>query len=54
MLRSNSATWDDANQQWVIRVQSDGVRRRFYSDISGRRGKADAERQADEWLKSHT
>ena len=54
MIRSNSATWDETNQQWVIRVQSDGIRRRFYSDISGRRGKADAERQADEWLKSHT
>jgi len=54
MIRSNSATWDESNQQWVIRVQSDGVRRRFYSDIAGRRGKSDAERQADEWLKSHT
>ncbi len=54
MTRSNSAVWDEETQRWAIRVQSDGVRRRFYSVMPGRRGKTDAERQADEWLKSHT
>lgn len=54
MTRSNSAVWDEESQRWAIRVQSEGIRRRFYSDVPGRRGKADAERQADEWLKSHT
>lgn len=54
MNRSNFAVWDEESQRWSIRVQSEGVRRRFYSETPGRRGKADAERQSDEWLNSHT
>lgn len=52
--RAAEARWDEPRSRWQINVQKDGTRRTFLSNIKGRRGKADAEAKADEWLESHT
>lgn len=43
-----------STNRWKINVQKDGVRKSFYSSIPGKRGKAEAEAKAMEWLNSHT
>ncbi len=48
--RAAEARWIESESRWCIQVQSNGVRRRFYSSISGAKGKVQAERKADEWL----
>lgn len=48
--RKNEATWIESRQRWQIKVQRDGERRAFTSTILGKKGKAEAERQADKWL----
>ena len=50
-LRENEAKWDDKNQRWRITVQRDGRRKSFYSSIPKVKGKAEAERKADDWIK---
>lgn len=50
MLRKNEAIWIEDRQRWQIKVQQDGVRKTFTSTLKGKKGKADAERQADRWL----
>ena len=49
--RKNEAKWLDKYQRWQINVQKDGKRKTFYSKTSGTKGKIDAEKQADKWLK---
>ena len=51
-LRENEAVWDEKNQRWRITEQRDGIRKSFYSSIPGTKGKAEAERKADEWIKN--
>lgn len=48
--RTSEARWIESESRWCIQVQSNGIRRRFYSPISGAKGKVQAERKADEWL----
>ena len=48
--RAAEARWIESESRWCIQVLSNGVRRRFYSSISGAKGKVQAERKADEWL----
>lgn len=50
--RSNEASWSESKKIWRITVQSNGVRKEFASALAGRKGKIDAERKADEWLKN--
>lgn len=49
--RKNEAKWLEKYQRWQINVQRDGRRKTFYSKIVGTKGKIDAEKQADRWLK---
>ena len=48
--RASEARWIEKENRWCIQVQSNGIRRRFYSSIAGAKGKVQAERKADEWL----
>lgn len=48
--RTNTASWLESQNRWRIRVTRDGVTKAFYCSIPGRRGQAEANRQADEWL----
>lgn len=48
--RTSEAHWLEKENRWCCQVQYKGVRRRFYSRIVGKKGKVQAERQADEWL----
>lgn len=52
--RKNEASWIESRQRWQIKVQQDGVRKTFTSVLPGKKGKADAERQADRWLEDST
>lgn len=49
--RENEAKWDEKNQRWRISVQRDGRRKSFYSSTPKSKGKAEAERKADDWIK---
>ena len=49
--RKNEAKWLEKYQRWQINVQRDGKRKTFYSKTPGTKGKIDAEKQADKWLK---
>ena len=51
--RTNEAIWLESRGQWQIKVQRDGIRKTFTSTTPGRKGKLQAERRADEWLKSN-
>lgn len=51
--RAAQARWDEKRQRWQINVQSEGQRKTFLSSIKGRRGKAEAESKADEWIESN-
>ena len=48
--RTNTALWVESQERWRIRVTRDGVTKAFYCSTPGRRGQAEANRQADEWL----
>lgn len=52
--RKNEAAWIESRSRWQINVQDNGIRKTFTSALAGRRGKADAERKAEKWLKDHT
>ena len=42
----------EKHSRWQINVQKNGARKSFYSSIPGRAGKAEANRKADEWMRS--
>lgn len=48
--RTNTASWLESQHRWRIRVTRDGVTKAFYCSTPGRRGQAEANRLADEWL----
>lgn len=50
--RTNEAKWLEKEGRWYIQIMRGGILRRFYSTIPGRKGKIDAEKQADEWIAS--
>ena len=50
--RKNEAVWMEKQQTWRIRLQRDGEKKVFYSSKPGRKGKLEAERKADAWLRS--
>lgn len=50
-MRKNEAKWIEKAQRWQINVQKNGVRRTFVDSDPGRKGKINAERKADLWLK---
>lgn len=52
--RKNEARWIEGRQRWQINVQVDGKRRTFTSYVQGKRGKAEAERKAETWLREPT
>ena len=52
MDRKNEAIWIESRQRWEIQVQRNGVRPKFISDLPGKKGKVNAERQADKWIES--
>lgn len=52
--RKNEAKWVEARQRWQINVQNDGQRRTFTSSTPGTKGKVEAERKADAWMKEPT
>ena len=52
--RKNEAIWIESRQRWQIKVQRDGTRKIFTSYLKGKKGKADAERQADRWIDEPT
>ncbi len=49
--RKNEAIWIESRQRWQINVQADGKRKTFTSTVPGRKGKVEAERKADAWMK---
>lgn len=51
-MRKTEAIWISGRKRWQINVQRDGKRRTFTSSTPGKRGKAVAERKADEWLET--
>lgn len=53
-IRTSQAIWLEESKRWMVKVQKNGVRRAFYSSTAGRRGKTEAEFQADEWLALQT
>lgn len=50
--RKAEALWMEKQNRWMVKVQTDGERRPFYSSVKGRKGKHEAEAKADEWLES--
>lgn len=50
-LRENEAHWEPTQNRWRITEQRDGQRKSFTSYTPGRKGKAEAERKADAWLR---
>jgi integrase len=52
--RKNEAVWIENRQRWQIKVQVDGKRKTFTSKLTGKKGKAEAERQADRWIEEPT
>ena len=54
--RRSEAYWDERRECWHCKVSADGFRKSFYSSKktgSARKGKLEAERKADEWLRTH-
>lgn len=50
--RKGEAIWIEKQRRWQIKVQKDGERKAFYSTATGKKGKIEAERKADAWLKT--
>ena len=42
MKRTNTATWYESQRRWQIKVQKNGIRKTFYSGVTGRAGQASA------------
>ena len=36
MKRTNTATWYESQRRWQIKVQKNGIRKTFYSGVTGR------------------
>lgn len=53
-MRRSEAIWNEKQQRWIIKVQSDGMRKTFADLTPGKRGKVLAERKADDWLEHRT
>lgn len=53
-MRRSEAIWNENQQRWIIKVQSDGTRKTFADPTPGKRGKVLAERKADDWLEHRT
>ena len=53
-VRKNEAKWVEGRQRWQINVQLDGKRHTFISSTPGAKGKVEAERKADAWMKEPT
>ncbi len=53
-VRTSQAIWLADSKRWMVKVQKNGERRSFYSSTPGRKGKTEAENQADDWLKLQT
>lgn len=53
-LLTATAKWYEDRKHWKINVQKDGARRSFYSSTPGRRGKAECESKAWDWIDSNT
>lgn len=51
--RTNEATWLDKYNRWQIKVQKEGERKSFYSNVVGTKGKIECERKADKWLEDN-
>ena len=49
--RKNEAKWIEARQRWQINVMNEGERKTFTSSTPGKKGKIEAEKKADKWLK---
>ncbi len=52
--RKNEAIWLQKEKRWLIQIQVDGQRKKFYSSVEGRKGKIQAEKKADDWLERET
>lgn len=50
--RTNEATWLEKEKRWVVQIMKDGQRKRFYSSLPSKKGKIEAEKKADEWLRT--
>lgn len=50
MKRTNTATWYESKRRWQIKVQKNGIRKTFYSGVSGRAGQRECNAKADAWL----
>lgn len=53
-MRRSEAIWNEKQKRWIIKVQSDGIRKTFADPTPGKRGKVFAERKADDWLEHRT
>ncbi len=53
-MRRSEAIWNEKQQRWIIKVQSEGTRKTFADPTPGKRGKVLAERKADDWLEYRT
>ena len=53
MVRKKTSVpqWQANENRWRLRVQKDGQRRAFYSNIPGRRGAMECQEKADQWLR---
>lgn len=54
MKRKNEAKWDEKQNRWYIQVQTNGIRKSFYSSKAGKKGKIESEKKADVWLEKTT
>lgn len=52
--RKNEAIWLNTESRWLMQIQINGKRKKFYSSQKGKRGKIEAERKADDWLERNT
>lgn len=50
MKRTNTATWYESQRRWQIKVQKNGIRKTFYSGVTGKAGQRECNAKADAWL----
>lgn len=53
-MKNLTSTAKFDGKRWKINVQKNGVRKSFYSSFPGRKGKAEAENKAREWLEGRS
>lgn len=49
-ILTTEASWDENRHYWKVSIQRGGVRKYFYSNEPGKKGKRIAEAKAAEWL----